>query len=156
MTKANEWITGGQQRFDNLLGRMIREAATLEMYLELTVKQLCGSPYGALLISGESSSRVITACRALVDARNDIPEEGKEEFRALLAQAKQAFERRHRYVHGAIGWEGDGIAGTMRNRRLKAEGQFERIDIDDLEALGNEFNRLTFVAGSCLRLATGE
>ncbi|MEU0786987.1 hypothetical protein ABZ341_36175 [Streptomyces sp. NPDC006173] len=152
MTNAHEWITGGQQRFDSLLGRMIREAAMLETYLETIVKELCGSPYGALLISGESSSRVITACRALVDARDDITEPGKQDLKKLLTESKAAFERRHRYVHGAIAWEGEGIPGTMRSRRLKNGHQFERIDIDDLEALANEFNRLIFAATNCFVL----
>jgi hypothetical protein len=147
-----DWINGGQDRYDGLLGRMIREAATLELYLENIVKQLCGSPYGALLISGESSSRVIIACRALANARDDIPEASKQEFKVLLTEAKAAFERRHQYVHGAIGWEGeDGIPGTLRSRRLKSEGQFERLDIDDLAKLANEFNRLIFATGGWFR-----
>ncbi|MDX3069606.1 hypothetical protein AB0G86_34850 [Streptomyces scabiei] len=133
------------QLLDSLLGRMIREAATLEMYLERLVKQLCDSPYGALLISGESSSRVLAACRALVDARDDICATEKDEFRTLIVQAKQAFERRHRYVHGAIAW-GAESKGIMRSRRLKAEHQFELADLEDLSALCVEFNRPVIVA----------
>ncbi|WP_371581073.1 hypothetical protein [Streptomyces sp. NBC_01314] len=133
------------QLLDSLLGHMIRDAATLEMYLETLVKLLCNSPSGALLISGESSSRVITACRALVDALDDIPQNEKTEFRTLLSQSKQAFERRHPYVHGAIAWNADG-KGAVRSRHLKTEAQFELVDLEDLSALGAEFNRLTSTA----------
>lgn len=152
VTNAQDWINGGQDRFDSLLGRMIREAAMLERYLETIVKQLCGSPYGALLISGESSSRVITACRALADARDDLPEASKQGLKTLLTQSKGAFERRHRYVHGSIAWAGEGTPGTMRSRRLKSEHQFEPVNLDDLADLANEFNRLIFAAGDWVRL----
>lgn len=135
------------------LGRMIREAATLETHLETIVKVLCGSPYGALLISGESSSRVIDACRALIKVHQGVTEEWRAEFNTVLSAAKQAFERRHKYVHGAIAWQGEGIPGTARSRRLKLETEFVPLDLKDLLSLTAEFNRLIGAAAACLAAA---
>ncbi|MEV7427010.1 hypothetical protein [Streptomyces sp. NPDC091212] len=136
------------------LGRMIRQAATLELYLEQTVKVLCGGPYGALLISGESTSRVIDACRALVKVHHALTDEWREEFNTVLSDAKQAFERRNRYVHGAISWQGEvAVPGNSRSRRLKLEAEFVPLDLDDLVDLTSELNRLTLATGSCLRAA---
>ncbi|MDW4913734.1 MULTISPECIES: hypothetical protein [Streptomyces] len=138
--------------FDRSLGWMIREAASLEMYLETIVKELCESPYGALLISGEPSSRVLNVCKVLIDAHPEVPEEHRTEFKKMLTDAKAAFERRHVYVHGAIAWEGQGIPGNVRSRRLRARQDFQPLDTSDLNQLAAEFNRLIFRAGYFLRL----
>ncbi|MGW6584441.1 hypothetical protein [Streptomyces globisporus] len=140
--------------FDRSLGRMIREAAMLEFWLEQTVKLLCESPYGALLISGESSSRVLRVCKVLIDAHTEVPEEHRAEFKTMLKEAEAAFDRRHWYVHGAIGWEGEGIPGNARSRRLKASQDFQPINMDDLNQLGGELNRLTGRAAYFLRLTS--
>ncbi|MFD5787082.1 hypothetical protein ACFWH1_10760 [Streptomyces sp. NPDC127037] len=139
--------------FDRALGAMVREAAMLEHYLETIVKVLCGSPHGALLISGESTSRVLTVCKALIDAHTEIPEEHRTDFKKMLTDAKTAFEQRHTYVHGAIAWQDEGIPGNARSRRLKHEPDFHPIESDDLHNLAQEFNRLIFRAGYFLRLA---
>lgn len=141
------------EAFDRSLGWMIREAASLEMYLETIVKELCQSPYGALLISGEPSSRVLNVCKVLIDAHPEIPQEHRAEFKKMLIEAKAAFERRHGYVHGAIAWVGDGIPGNMRSRRLKAGQDFRPIELDDLNQLAGEFNRLVIKAHTFLCLA---
>lgn len=154
MTNVQSWLTGDADRYDSLLGRMIREAATLEHFLEAIVKELCGSPYGALLVSGEPTSRILTVWRTLGDARDDIPAASKQEVKDLVPQIKEAFDRRNQYVHGAIAWEGEGVPGTMRGRRLKSAGQFEKLDIDDLADLANEFNRLSFAVSAWFRSAT--
>lgn len=127
---------------DRSLGWMIRDAASLEMYLETIVKVLCESPYGALLISGEPSSRVLNVCKVLIDARPEVPDRHRAEFKKMLVEAKAAFERRHSYVHGAIGWQGEGIPGNLRSRRLKAKQDFQPLDLQDLHQLAREFNRL--------------
>ncbi|MYT39012.1 hypothetical protein GTY66_23665 [Streptomyces sp. SID8356] len=139
--------------FDRSLGRMIREAAMLEFWLEQTVKVLCESPYGALLISGESSTRVLQVCKVLIDAHKEVPEEHRAEFKTMLTDTKAALDRRHWYVHGAIGWEGDGIPGNARSRRLKASQDFQPINMDDLNQLCGELNRLCGQAAYFLRLA---
>ncbi|MFJ1788375.1 hypothetical protein ACIOML_29225 [Streptomyces anulatus] len=139
--------------FDRSLGWMIREAASLELLLETIVKELCESPYGALLISGEPSSRVLNVCKVLIDAHTEIPEDHRAEFKKMLVEAKAAFERRHGYVHGAVGWVGDGIPGNMRSRRLKAGQDFRPIELDDLNQLAREFNRLIIKAHTFLCLA---
>ncbi|MET8377442.1 hypothetical protein [Streptomyces microflavus] len=141
------------ETFDRSLGWMIREAAGLEMYLETIVKELCESPYGALLISGEPSSRVLNVCKVLIDAHSEIPEDHRAGFKKMLVEARAAFERRHGYVHGAIAWVGDGIPGNMRSRRLKAGTDFRPIELNDLNQLAGEFNRLAIQAHTFLCLA---
>ncbi|MGC4927244.1 hypothetical protein [Streptomyces sp. DT117] len=138
---------------DRSLGWMIRDAATLEMYLENIVKVLCESPYGALLISGETSSRVLNVCKVLIDAHPEVPDAHRTEFKEMLVEAKAAFERRHSYVHGAIAWEGAGIPGNLRSRRLKADQDFQPLDLQDLHQLAREFNRLVGRANYFMRLA---
>ncbi|MEV7163121.1 hypothetical protein AB0N60_13590 [Streptomyces microflavus] len=138
---------------DRALGWMIRDAATLEMYMETIVKVLCESPYGALLISGESSSRVLNVCKVLIDAHPEVPDAHRTEFKKTLVEAKAAFERRHSYVHGAIGWAGAGIPGNVRSRRLRAGQDFQPLDLEDLQQLAGEFNRLIGRANSFLGLA---
>lgn len=150
--------------FDRSLGRMIREAAMLEFWLEQTVKLLCESPYGALLISGESSGRVLQVCKVLIDAHPEVPEEHRAEFKTMLTEAKAAFDRRHWYVHGAIGWEGEGIPGNARSRRLKASQDFQPISMDDLDELCGELGRLAgrashfylLLSGNLPKLSAGE
>ncbi|MER6601832.1 hypothetical protein [Streptomyces parvus] len=138
---------------DRTLGWMIRDAATLEMYLETIAKVLCQSPYAALLINGETSSRVMNVCKVLIEAHTEIPETHRAESKKMLTEAKAAFERRHSYVHGAIAWEGAGIPGNMRSRRLKAGQDFQPLDLQDLEQLAGEFNRLIGRANAFLGLA---
>ncbi|MGQ4355268.1 hypothetical protein [Streptomyces drozdowiczii] len=132
------------QAHDRSLGWMIREAATVELYLETIVKILCGSQYGALLISGAPTTRLIDACRALVDARPEVPEEDRKALKQVLVEAKAAFELRNNYVHGPIAWEANGIPGNTRSRHLKASRDFHPFDVNDLQELAAQFNRLTF------------
>ncbi|NUV89982.1 hypothetical protein G6W61_27870 [Streptomyces sp. KAI-26] len=141
--------------FDRSLGRMIREAAMLEFWLEQTVKVLCESPYGALLISGETSSRVLKVCKVLIDAHVEVAEEHRAEFKTMLKEAEAAFDRRHWYVHGAIGWEGEGIPGNARSRRLKSSQDWQPISIDDLNQLGEELARLAGRASHFCLLLSG-
>lgn len=139
--------------FDRSLGWMIREAATLELYLETAVKVLCGSPYGALLISGAQTTRLLDACKALVDARPEVPEEDRLALKQVLTEAKVAFNKRNTYVHGPIGWQGEGIPGNMRSRHLKASRDFQPFEMGELQELAAEFNRLLFRCGDFLQRA---
>ncbi|MFI6123251.1 hypothetical protein ACIBCU_26320 [Streptomyces sp. NPDC051064] len=151
-----EWMRTDKS-LDAHLGKMVRQASTLEYFLEQTAKALSGSPYGALLISGESISRVIEACKALVLAREDASAEWQARFKDTLIASKNAFERRNQYVHGSVSWRGpDGIPGTSRSRRLKPEATFIPLDLDDLASLTREFERLTFQAAACLSAALDE
>ncbi|ARI54579.1 hypothetical protein A6E92_22210 [Streptomyces sp. S8] len=141
------------QDHDRSLGWMIREAATLELYLETTVKILCGSPYGALLISGAATTRLMDACKALVDARPEVPKEDRAALKQVLTEAKVAFGKRNTYVHGPIGWEGEGIPGNMRSRHLQASRDFHPFEMSELQELAAEFNRLVFRCGDFLQRA---
>lgn len=144
-----EWMKTNEA-LDIHLGKMVRQASTLEYFLEQTAKALSGSPYGALLVSGESVSRVISVCRALILAREDATDEWRARFKETLDDCGKAFERRNRYVHGAVSWQGpEGLPGTSRSRRLKLEPDFVPLDMADLTELTRELNRLTLRAGAC-------
>ncbi|WP_328769850.1 hypothetical protein [Streptomyces sp. NBC_00286] len=126
------------------LGRMVRTAAQFELRLELVVKQLCESPFGALLLSGESSSRLLNACRTLLEAHDEIPPTPREELQSILREGKALLDRRHRYVHGAAGIVGEtGELLSMRFRRMKAEPEFSKRSSDDLTELADAFDELT-------------
>lgn len=145
-----EWMKA-DQALDVHLGRMVRRASTLEYILEQVGKALSGSPYGALLISGQSVTTVIESCKALILAREDATEEWRDRFAGALVASKDAFNRRNQYVHGTVTWRAaDGVPGTLRSRKLKPEATFVPLDLKDLSNLTDEFRRLTFEAGACL------
>ncbi|WP_406266265.1 hypothetical protein OHT93_09245 [Streptomyces sp. NBC_00191] len=128
--------------FDLALGTMVREAALVDLVLVMVAKELCGRPYGARLISGESTSRVLTVCRSLADVHHSIDEQMRVEFKALLTEAKRAFEARHRYVHGTALPNGAGKIYAYRTRRLTIAVECTQVDVDELSKLTEEFRAL--------------
>ncbi|MEU3835584.1 hypothetical protein [Streptomyces microflavus] len=145
-----EWMRT-DEALDVHLGKMVRQASTLEYFLEQTAKALSGSPNGALLISGEPVGRVITVCRKLILAREDVSDKWHARFKDTLDDCGKAFERRNQYVHGSVSWQGpNSQPGTSRSKRFKLEPEFVPLDLSDLTALTRELGRLTFRAGACL------
>lgn len=146
-----EWMKT-DEALDLHLGQMVRLASNLEYFLEQVAKELCDSPYSALLVSGENATRVLDIVRVLITAREDATDEWRKKVQAVLADAKTAFERRNQYVHGSISWRGEGAAtpGTSRSRRLKPEPDFVPLELAELASLSKEFRRLCFATGACL------
>ncbi|MGW7272295.1 hypothetical protein ACWGH5_17410 [Streptomyces sp. NPDC054864] len=128
--------------FDRLLGAAVREAAMLELFLGGVAQTLSGSRYGAVLITGESSERIIRACKVLIDMHTDIPVEKRTAFKDLLAQSGELFQARHRYVHGtALPGVGGGVT-SIRPRRLKLT-ESGPIDLAALAELSDDLKRLS-------------
>ncbi len=145
-----EWMRT-DEALDVHLGKMVRQASTLEYFLEQIAKELSGSPYGALLVSGQSVGQVIAACKALIVARPDATDEWRAKLLKAAKESRDAFDRRNQYVHGTVSWRGpDGTPGTSRSRKLKGEPEFVPLDLKDLESLTRELQRLTFETGACL------
>ncbi|MFB7555339.1 hypothetical protein [Streptomyces brevispora] len=145
-----EWMKT-DEGLDVHLGRMVRQASTLEYFIEQTAKALSGTPEAALSVSGDMVGRLIAACKKLIEAREDVTDEWRATFEDTLDAAKTAFGRRNRYVHGSVSWQGeDSVPGTTHNKRGQPEAEFVPLDMNDLADLTRELRRLTFLAAACL------
>jgi hypothetical protein len=125
---------------DLRLGSMVRAAASTDFLLVIIAQQLCGGSYGALLVAGESTERVINVCKTLIDAHDDISEPRRTELRELLRQCRDLFQKRHRYVHGTAITGMDGGMVSIRTRRLAAKMETTPIKLEELQKLRQDFD----------------
>lgn len=128
----------------------------LELLLGLVAQMLCNSAYGALLISGESSERLIRACKTLIDVHTDIPEPQRLELRDLLKRSSEAFQERHRYVHGSAIPNSEGGISNFRARRLKPGPEITPVDLEALEQLAETLKTLTLDVTHWIAVTYGE
>jgi hypothetical protein len=142
--------------FDRRLGAMVREAAMTDIYLVIVAQQLCDSPYGALLVAGESSSRAIEVCKTLIDAHTDIAEAKRVELRELLRRAAELVKRRNRYVHGTAIYDAAGIAHTFRMRHHKVGLERAPVDLEDLSDIAHGFVTLSIAFNEWIAAVYGE
>lgn len=136
--KEPRWV-----EFDRLLGSMVREAAMLEIFLGVAAQHLCESRYGAVLVTGESSSRILRVCTTLIDIHTDIAEQKRTELKELLTQSRDLFEKRNEYVHGLALPGTHGGVVSIRTSRLKTEPKIGPVDIAALEKLSTDMRRLS-------------
>lgn len=122
---------------------MVRAAAGADFALLSIAQELCDSRYGALLMAGQATGRVLEACKVLVNAHDEISQTQRDELLELLGRARTTFQKRHQYVHGVAVVDAEGTLRSVRTRHLKAGVEGPPVSIDELHSLRVDFDALT-------------
>jgi hypothetical protein len=136
------------------LGRVVRNAAYLDQELRMTFCALMGSKYAAIVAAGQSTTWLIDNCRALTEAHQQLSDGHRRSFLALLKDAQEATNRRHRLVHDVIGVGSDGRF-TVSSRRRRHNLEIKPVSLEEIMEIERALMNATVNQGVLVADALG-
>jgi hypothetical protein len=97
----------------------------------MTFCALMGSKYAAIVAAGQSTTWLIDNCRALTEAHQQLSDGHRRGLLALLKDAQEATNRRHRLVHDVIGVGSDG-GFTVSSRRRRYNLEIKPVSLEEI------------------------
>ncbi len=101
------------------LGRVVEQAAMMELNLRISFCQLVGSKFAAVVAGGQAPEWLIAQCRALADVHWEMSDNDRQAIKDALALCTAANQRRNVLMHGVKTfnrWPGTST-WTTRSRR---------------------------------------
>lgn len=114
------------------LGAVVRAASMLELQLRMLFCALEASKYATITAAGQGADWLIGMCQSLAAHRRDIDPAQQAGLEALLADCREAMQRRNRLVHDvwAIGTGGSPL--LLRSKRKDYQLTKAPVTIDDV------------------------
>lgn len=114
------------------LGAVVRAASKLEFGLRGLFCALEASKFACITAAGQSVGWLLEMSNALLARRQDISEEHRARLAALLADARDAIEKRNRYVHDVWAGGTDGSPQLLRSHRRRHELSSSSVALEGL------------------------
>lgn len=120
------------------LGRVVQEAATLEVVLRTLAAALIGSKYAAVVVAGQSTSSLVATIEAVSKVHDQVGPERREELKRMLSNVKGSIKQRNNFVHGMWAKAADGAVTAHTSRYREIHWNKTPVRLAELTELSDE------------------
>lgn len=124
------------------LGRIVEEAATLEMALRSAFCALVGSKYAAVVAAGQNSAWLLERSQDILKVHREIQDDKRKELREALIECKAANTQRN-MIHNVWGYGPGGETSRIASVWGKHELRVSRTTVEDVEAIDQQLVQCT-------------
>ncbi len=99
------------------LGSVVRASSELESALRRLFCALEGSKDAAVKVAGENVEWIRKKCKSLLDRRDDITDQDRDQLKEILRDVRTVMDDRNRFVHDAWAAGPDGEMELLQSKR---------------------------------------